>query len=277
MKTMGNRVSRGRSSQFANPLRYGFTLIEMLVVIAIIGVLAALLLSALSQAKEKARRADCLSRQKQWLVAFKTYVDEQEEGFIPREGSLPYGEVLLDNWSQISSPNSNDVWYNALPAYFTLKPASYYEPPARRASFYERQNLIHCPAAAFPAKVRRPNFVFALFSLSMNSHLIRAGEGPTIKFARIENYDASRFVLFLDNRLEGEAKVHPAQEDANLGQPASYADRFSARHGKGGNLAFADGHVQWLPGNKVVETDDTSALRGGPIVPPKDIVWELPY
>jgi prepilin-type processing-associated H-X9-DG protein len=77
--------------------------------------------------------------------------------------------------------------------------------------------------------------------------------------------------------LNGEAKVHYRQADENLGQPGAYADRFGARHGRGGNLTFADGHVQWYPGHKVVETDDRSPLRGGMIVPPQEIVWELPF
>jgi prepilin-type processing-associated H-X9-DG protein len=179
---------------------------------------------------------------------------------------LTNGNVQWDNWNAVAKPRNSDVWYNALSNYVGVPSAASYF--GRPDQFYDRASLFHCPSAKIPTSL--PSIT--LFSLAMNSQLIESQNAPTIQFGRI--HDTARTVLFLDNLQLEEKRAVQLQAFSYLGQPAAKADRFGAlRHGRGGNLAFADGRVQWLPGNRVVETTGPGA--GDLIQPEVDVIWNL--
>jgi prepilin-type N-terminal cleavage/methylation domain-containing protein/prepilin-type processing-associated H-X9-DG protein len=66
--------------------RRGFTLVELLVVIAVVAILAALLLPALSRTRESARRAACVSNLRQIILAAWMHVDEHEDSCPAQPG-----------------------------------------------------------------------------------------------------------------------------------------------------------------------------------------------
>jgi prepilin-type N-terminal cleavage/methylation domain-containing protein/prepilin-type processing-associated H-X9-DG protein len=251
-----NEAWCGRS---AIGLRTAFTLIELLVVIAMIGVLAALLLPALGRAKAAAHRTSCLNRLKQWNMALTLYAYDNEDS-TPRESFIDDG-ATINFWAQVQHPFAIDVWYNVLPKQIGERPAASFAHPLVRADFYDRSKLQHCPSASFP---KDSLSITSHFSIAMNSKLILDGF-RTMRLGTIQNPSAT--VTFLENRLPGEPKVHPMQPDDQLGQPSAFANRFVTRHRGRGTMAFADGHVECLPGRDVVGSD------GQDICPPTKVIW----
>ncbi len=84
-----------------------FTLIELLVVIAIIAILAAILFPVLDKARQRSQTADCLNNMKQLQVAYRMYVDDDNDYLPPNEviPDLDVSWVLGDAQSDVTTSN----------------------------------------------------------------------------------------------------------------------------------------------------------------------------
>jgi prepilin-type processing-associated H-X9-DG protein len=224
-----------------------------------------LILPAVATARAKAKRVTCFNGMRQWAVGVRLYADDHEQ-LLPREeavdGPNPWDLAALDS--------SKDVWYNAVPALVgTHTVGEYALSVATQMDFYN-DRLFTCPSARFDPVTSQ---TYPNFSISMNSKLINGAE--IVNFSMVEAHNPSLTALFVDSGVPGEPKFYQFQSTYN-GQPKAFASRFSGRHGNAGNIAFFDGHVQTMPGNKVVDTNDSDLInRGRDIFPPVDVIWYI--
>ncbi len=226
--------------------RSGFTLVELLVVIAIIAVLAALLLSALSSAKGRAKRMICLNNLKQLVIAWTVYAGDNG-GRIA--SCVPYHEPLVANTNAWAVGNAQTVPQN--PSYGQVD-----------AGVVDATNLNCLARGTLFAYTKAP----AIYRCSMDNRTL--GGVPYVRSYSMNNWmngmspaawnpflDPSRHVYEKDSNLPAPAQlfVFVDEDPASINDamfvvimdPGYDLNDFPTRvHMTGYPLSFADGHAE---------------------------------
>jgi len=183
-----------------------FTLIELLVVMAIIGLLAALLLTVLNRARSAAQAIACRSNLKQWGLATHSFASDHED-FLPKNGS--------------SGGNSTtEGWYVDLPSEMNLPP--YAKMPWRTNAAIDPGNSIWiCPSN--PRRSNGNN----LFHYCLNENVNDSGFSNQVRCASIRRPTAT--VWLFDN-----GGLAPVAQQNNV---------HTNLHNHGAQFVFLDAHV----------------------------------
>lgn len=230
------RAANGEGNRLAVP---GFTLIELLVVIAIIAILAAMLLPALTKAKQKAQGAGCISNLKQLQLGWFLYSSDNSDQLVPNadEGACTYPPAQgKENWvynRMDQSPGNTDPNSVQLGLLFPcVKALGVYKCPA------DKKTNVDAMGGGGKPTVR---------SMSMNCWMnpINPWHGGTMRVFRkqteIVTPGPSKCWVTVDENPwtinDGFFVCDPTQPGLWVDLPASY-------HNGAGGLSFADGHAE---------------------------------
>lgn len=205
---------------YLNNKKSGFTLIEMLVVIAIIAILAAILFPVFGRAREKARTASCASNLKQIGLAVLMYSQDYDE-------TLPM--VWLDDNGTAGYQSGDSTWAELIRPYV------------------KNDQIYRCPSASGDDKTQTYHY-------AVNNAYYGTGDSYSPPIGQSEPAiagDPSRTYLALDRKAGVLATPQIAWEDVSgrwgIGN-------FTDRHNNGLNILYCDGHVKLDRRNRIASS-----------------------
>jgi prepilin-type N-terminal cleavage/methylation domain-containing protein len=283
-----------------------FTLIELLVVIAVIAILAALLLPALSRAKQQAQEAGCLSNLKQWGVSEQMYLGDYKD-FLPTDGmgdsqeytgTYPYGTA--------ADPSA---WFNVLPPYWAGMPLSHYVSNKVNYATGTPTSIVYeympfpggagspfwfCPGIqmtmaqaasqlqAAPEPYPSVGYFGYCQDLDLNKIVGTASSGNPVgtepaypfmpKATSLPKPSAT--VLLFDAAFNPYTEIDNGNPIYNNQLPGLRFKNLASRHFSGAVINFVDGHAKYYKDSYLTNGSDFAAKIEGPV---PDVIWDPAY
>jgi general secretion pathway protein G len=187
--------------------RSAFTLVELLTVIAIIGILAAILIPVVGRVRESARQNQCLSQVRQLALAARMYAQDNKNMLPP---------------AMVDSAGGATTWYQSIAGYLSIDPSLLGAAPKLRAV-----GIQICPT--FEPSTNRAT------SYGLNNYMFK-GMSYSHRWSYSIPVVPSPSRIF----MIGEKNGNVEQVADTGGAVPEY------RHSQGGNWAFVDGHVEYI-------------------------------
>jgi prepilin-type processing-associated H-X9-DG protein/prepilin-type N-terminal cleavage/methylation domain-containing protein len=272
--------------------KLAFTLIELLVVVAIIAILIAILIPSLATAKELAKRTQCGTKIRGWDQAAQLYASNNngllpyqgaaDSNDYPdwSDSSAWYNTLpLVITTDQatatyarsVPTPTGvlsvNGTWSDG--CYYTLQKASDAVRTATTGGSpiptFGSNSLWVCPDATSPqvekatdALDTTKNYFDVGSGVSgaqpfFNCYFLNSKLNATLKVTKLSDLTpASGVVLFAEKRMRADERPSWYTTKQNIARTYGYAKHTSTRHEGGGNMAFADGHVEYWTFQNIV-------------------------
>lgn len=202
---------RRRRSTHTHSTR-GFTLVELLIVIAIVAIFAAVLLAVFPKGREMARRAACTSAVKQIVAAASMYAHDHDRRFIPAMTRGAPGGQRGYTWCTIIQP------------------------------YIESEQILVCPNDAEPKAtegfVCLPHSYGLNYRYTFNTGFGWAGRSLTSKLTNVDQHSKRILVFEMDS----------SARDPGTNFAMHRLSRVEPRHGERAVFGFIDGHAKaFLP------------------------------